>query len=330
MFGCPRAPQQQEEAAEAEGGEPQATNSLATMFKPPTQLLFRGTFDEAKEKASAEGKWLLLNVQSMTEFASHMLNRDTFGHELVKDTIRTNFVFHQILDTTHDGMMATSYYKLTSFPVILVIDPITGAKVNALQGFLTAEKLLEELVNFMGVSPLSGMPAPKRTKELPAPQSSAPGPMNEEEQRELEMALQASLEDNPGAAIEIGDGKSLLAHGPESTSQKEAGAAVKRPEDLMRAAQMDLGEEPAQGAEGSCRIGLRLPNGERVMRRMMKTAPVQTLFTLCRASALDMATGKPFRMSEAIPGSEVISEDTEGTIESLGIANAMLQVSWIE
>ena len=33
---------------------------------------------QAKAKAAEEGKWMLLNVQSQSEFASHRLNRDTW------------------------------------------------------------------------------------------------------------------------------------------------------------------------------------------------------------------------------------------------------------
>lgn len=43
-----------------------------------TGLLFSGDWEAAKEHAAHEGKWLLLNVQSPSEFASHRLNRDTW------------------------------------------------------------------------------------------------------------------------------------------------------------------------------------------------------------------------------------------------------------
>jgi hypothetical protein len=42
-----------------------------------------GTFAEAKAQAAAERKWLLVNIQCETEFASHRLNRDTWHNETV-------------------------------------------------------------------------------------------------------------------------------------------------------------------------------------------------------------------------------------------------------
>jgi hypothetical protein len=47
------------------------------------EIMHPGTFAEAKACAAAEGKWLLVNIQRETEFASHQLNRDTWHNETV-------------------------------------------------------------------------------------------------------------------------------------------------------------------------------------------------------------------------------------------------------
>ena len=111
----------------------------------------------------------------------------------------------------------------------------------------------------MGVSPLSGMPPPKRAKEQAAA-ASDPGNdhMNDAEQRELQMALQASLEDVPAAARDDGAGPSQV---PEAMRESLPPEPVKTAAEVMQEAKEELGEEPGQGVEGSCRIGLRLPNG---------------------------------------------------------------------
>ena len=38
----------------------------------------------------------LINLQSNEEFASHMLNRDTWTHSAVKDIIKATFIFWQV------------------------------------------------------------------------------------------------------------------------------------------------------------------------------------------------------------------------------------------
>ena len=66
------------------------------MFKPPTDLAVVGTFDQAKAEAVAKGYWLLINVQSNSEFASHQLNRDTWSHQHLQEIIQGMFVFWQV------------------------------------------------------------------------------------------------------------------------------------------------------------------------------------------------------------------------------------------
>lgn len=41
------------------GDTPRATNTLASMFEPPRDLLFNGTFEQAKAFAANEGKWIV-------------------------------------------------------------------------------------------------------------------------------------------------------------------------------------------------------------------------------------------------------------------------------
>ncbi|KAF9620442.1 hypothetical protein IFM89_012619 [Coptis chinensis] len=77
-----------------QSAEPSIDN-LASLYRPPFALMhhnikMRNTDVEAtgslnvmrsKEAASAQDKWLLVNLQSPKEFSSHMLNRDTWANE---------------------------------------------------------------------------------------------------------------------------------------------------------------------------------------------------------------------------------------------------------
>lgn len=79
----------------AAAGQPSA-NALSNLFKPPAGLLFDGDFDAAKAHATDKGRWLLVNIQTADEFASHRLNRDTWGNDLVQDMVRESFVLWQV------------------------------------------------------------------------------------------------------------------------------------------------------------------------------------------------------------------------------------------
>ena len=50
------------------------------MFPPPTDSMFYGGYAEARAKCKAERRWLLVNIQRPTEFAS---NRDTWSSDLI-------------------------------------------------------------------------------------------------------------------------------------------------------------------------------------------------------------------------------------------------------
>ena len=83
--------------------------SVTWMFEPPKHLSFTGNFDEAKKLAASDAKWLLVNIQDHDEFASHMLNRDTWVDETVEQVIRTSFIFWQRGTTSKNGKKFVQY-----------------------------------------------------------------------------------------------------------------------------------------------------------------------------------------------------------------------------
>ncbi|XP_019096418.1 PREDICTED: putative plant UBX domain-containing protein 14 [Camelina sativa] len=63
---------------------------LSSLYRPPLDLLFNGSFEKAKATASIEDLWLLVNLQSTIEFASqsHTLNRDLWSNDAVSQAIK--------------------------------------------------------------------------------------------------------------------------------------------------------------------------------------------------------------------------------------------------
>lgn len=75
-----------------------APPSLSTMFSPPTHLMHRGGgFQGARNVAKDARRWLLVNVQSDSDFACHALNRDVWRDELVENLVREGFIFWQVV-----------------------------------------------------------------------------------------------------------------------------------------------------------------------------------------------------------------------------------------
>ena len=134
--------------------------ALESLFLPPRDLLFQAPdLDSARERALAENKWLLVNIQSASEFASHRLNRDTWSDPTVKEAVRAGFLLVQHYDTTEPGRKFSDWYGVGALPCVAVVDPLTGTKVFAREGqFLDPQTLLDALLPFMDAPPVDGQP----------------------------------------------------------------------------------------------------------------------------------------------------------------------------
>eukprot|EP00258_Populus_trichocarpa_P007167 XP_002311564.3 plant UBX domain-containing protein 7 [Populus trichocarpa] len=297
-------------------------DNLASLYRPPFHLMFHGSFEKAKDAASVQDKWLLVNLQSTKEFSSHMLNRDTWANEAVAQTISTNFIFWQVYDDTSEGRKVCTYYKLDSIPVVLVIDPITGQKMHSWVGMVQPESLLEDLVPFMDGGPRDHHKTLShkrlRGSSLTPQKSKAPVPAYEtnEEDEEVQRALAASMESMKESSAVASNDKDEA-----STTQEEENCSSRMP------MYPPLPEEPSGDKSLLCRVGIRLPDGRRVQRNFLKTDPIQLLWSFCY-SQLEEAGTKLFRLTEAIPGSKRLDYDSKMTFGESGLANSMISVAW--
>ncbi|KAJ4710245.1 UBX domain-containing protein [Melia azedarach] len=295
-------------------------DNLASLYRPPFHLMFNGSFEKAKDAASIQDKWLLVNLQSTKEFSSHMLNRDTWANEAVSQTISTNFIFWQVYDDTSEGRKVCTYYKLDSIPVVLVIDPITGQKMRSWCGMVQPENLLEDLVPFMDGGPRDQ----HATLSHKRPRGSSTTPQQkikdttDVENEELQRALAASME-NMKESTEVTPSDTGATNGDKedrtSTPQKPA--------------YPPLPEEPKGDRKLLCRVGVRLPDGRRMQRNFLRKDPIQLLWSFCYSQLEEAAETKPFRLTNAIPGaSKSLDYDSKLTFEESGLANSMISVTW--
>lgn len=121
-------------------GAGQGSERLASMFDPPREILFQGSFEEAKGEAVANRRWLVLNVQSPSSFDSHRLNRDMWRDETIQALLETSFVVYQTYDVSQDGESLMGYYAIDRLPVIIMVDPVTGAPMKHWYGFVEASR----------------------------------------------------------------------------------------------------------------------------------------------------------------------------------------------
>ncbi|KAJ0037961.1 hypothetical protein Pint_22536 [Pistacia integerrima] len=295
-------------------------DNLASLYRPPFHLMFNGSFEKAKDAASVQDKWLLVNLQSTKEFSSHMLNRDTWANEAVSQTISTNFIFWQVYDDTSEGRKVCTYYKLDSIPVVLVIDPITGQKMRSWCGMVQPESLLEDLVPFMDGGPKDqhatlSHKRPRGSSMTPQQKIKVSTEEADEEDEEVLQALAASMEN-------IKDSTLVIPSDEVVTITDDETCTTKKP------TYPPLPEEPTGDRSLLCRVGVRLPDGRRMQRNFLRTDQIQLLWSFCY-SQLEGAETKPFRLTHAIPGaSKSLDYENKLTFEESGLANSMISVTW--
>ncbi|XP_071798827.1 UBX domain-containing protein 7-like [Asterias amurensis] len=100
--------------------------TLEDLFRPPVDLMHKGTFNTAMETGQNQGRWLIVNVQDVQEFNCQKLNRDVWSDATVKSIINESFVLWQVYHDSDEGRRYMQFYKVEEFPHVALLDPRTG------------------------------------------------------------------------------------------------------------------------------------------------------------------------------------------------------------
>ena len=90
-----------------------------------------------------------------------------------------------------------------------------------------------------------------------------------------------------------------------------------RPQERQEAARARLREEPAADQEGVITLAIRLPDGQRMLRRTFRTAPLQELFDYLDAQALVHSC--QYTLCTTFPRRVMTREEAEAPLEQLGL-----------
>lgn len=163
--------------------------TLADLFRPPIELIEPGSFEDVKQKSLARHKWMLVNIQTITEFDCQRLNRDTWSDAGLRSIISEHFVLWQVLRESEEGARYCRFYPVNVLPHIAIIDSRTGERVVVLEGFIDASGLKTELCKFTDAHSFDETETPKAP--IVQPIQKRKGDLSEEEQ--LLAAIAASL-----------------------------------------------------------------------------------------------------------------------------------------
>ncbi|XP_077472248.1 UBX domain-containing protein 7 isoform X1 [Stigmatopora argus] len=170
-------------------------STLADLFRPPIELMHKGSFETAKDCGQMENKWLMINIQNVQDFACQCLNRDVWSNDAVKTIIREHFIFWQVYHDSEEGERYIQFYKLNKFPYISILDPRTGelsCQKMVEWNELDVATFLEQTTGFLAEhGQLDGPPCPAPAAKRARSESL----IDASEDSQLEAAIRASLQE---------------------------------------------------------------------------------------------------------------------------------------
>ncbi|XP_052779044.1 UBX domain-containing protein 7-like isoform X2 [Mya arenaria] len=171
------------------GARTRKTRTLQDLFRPPLDLIYKGTFANARETGKTQGRWLMVNIQNVQEFSCQALNRDIWSNSAVKALIKDSFIFWQVYHDSEEGQRYRQFYKVEGWPYVAVLDPTTGENLiswNKIQPVTFCDIIVEFLKkhpHIEGLSPTQPNKRQKREDSL----------MEASEDDQLQAAITASL-----------------------------------------------------------------------------------------------------------------------------------------
>ncbi len=96
---------------------------------------FKGTFQEAIEKAQAENKPIFLDIYATWCRPCKMLKKRTFSDKAVGDYYNANFINIAVDGETTEGSELASKYSIDGYPTLLILDK-NGKQLTKQVGFV--------------------------------------------------------------------------------------------------------------------------------------------------------------------------------------------------
>jgi UBX domain-containing protein 7 len=331
--------------APATGAATSRATRLAELFRPPYDLMSSLTWDEARDLGKDEKKWILVNLQDMSDFNCQALNRDIWKDEPIKQLVSQNFVFLQFDKVDPASQQYISFYfphqtheNPNNYPHVSIIDPRTGEQVKVWSGipFPAALDFYGQLVEFLDRYSLAANSKNPVTKAKRPERAVNVDRMTEEEM--LRLAMANSLESNGAdASPDLIDPDELtksvgdLGKGKEKAEPEEAATPATSAPQISPFARIPSDRphvEPAADPKTTTRIQVRNPPS-RIIRRFGLNEPVVRLYEWLKAEPIAGKEGVEFELKSMPQGNDLI-EYLDQTIQEAGLANGTVMIEFVE
>jgi len=336
------------------------TQRLTDLFRPPYDLISRLGWDEARDEGKETKKWILVNIQDMSDFHCQALNRDVWKDEAVAALVRENFIFLQYTKDDHLARDYLNFYfknheDISNYPHVAIVDPRTGEQVKVWSGqpFPSALEFHGQLAEFLDRYSLAANSKNPvvRAKSKP-PQVVDVDRMTEDQM--LEMALKQSLEASNGGGessrqSNIVDPDSLTkspspkskqlptqslsdalnAATPSASQQEQQEPAATTEESAFaQISSSNPHEEPKNDPATTTRIQFRHATG-RIIRRFRTQDRVERIYEWLKAEPMEGKDGVEFELKKMPEGQDLL-ESLDLTVEEAGLKQGTVMIEFIE
>lgn len=127
--------------------------TLQDLFRPPLDLMFRGSLTSSREAGQVKNKWMLVNIQNGREFACQTLNRDVWSNQTVEDIVKEHFIFWQVYHDSYEGQRYVQFYNVRRFPHVAIIDPRTGELMKSWPTTIDHNSFCDSVIEFLTEHP---------------------------------------------------------------------------------------------------------------------------------------------------------------------------------
>jgi len=308
-------------------------HKLAKLFEPPLEIIFNGTFQEARTLAKEESKFLIVNIQKTDEFDCHRMNRDVWKDDTVRNVIMSCCIFWQQDNWSSEAKIYIERYAVSNYPHIGIIDPRTSRLLWQRNDFISAEDLIVQVSDTSSKYPMDSS-----ISKPPAPSIIQKNSFQDlaSEDQQLAAAIAASLqapEDSfsvDKSSCDTSEEEEIECYEaePEATFDSQATGSAENEMSLHSLLEKEkLPVEPEAGDKDSTRIQFKFSSGKQVVRRFRKGDPVMYLFKYVSVEIgnHEKETKPPFDLITMFPSISLTTKKNDG-IEESGLCNASLIV----
>jgi len=278
---------------------------LADLYKAP-EYKFSGTLQEACRRAEQENKAVIVNIQSVQVFESHLLNRDVWKDTAIKQMIDHNFIFCQWDAVDSEGSKYIQFYNCYNLPHLAILNPSIRKEVVTFSDKKTRMQVQEVLLGYLERDTSS------KKRSLPKPISEArnapKGLTSSKQARSNEDILQAGIQ------ASLADYKEEIPHLKNNVPSVNSSVEKKPIEEVP-----SIPPEP-EISDQTTNLRVQFPDGSKRLRRFCLDSKAQMIYEWCARES----NSKDFKLSIRFPRKVLEGDDYAKTLRELGLRNMQL------